>query len=56
MPPTGHRAPLRKFCVLKDGYDIRAIINNPNLEGDFITEETRGFFRRFLEYVRNADV
>ncbi len=45
-----------KFCVLKDGYDIRTIINNPNLEGDFITEETRGFFRRFLEYVRNADV
>jgi ferredoxin/flavodoxin len=45
-----------KFCVLKDGYDIRAIIANPNLEGDFITEETRGFFRRFLKYVRNVDV
>jgi len=45
-----------KFCVLKDGYDIRAIINNPDLEGDFVTEETRGFFRHFFKYVRNADV
>jgi ferredoxin len=45
-----------KFCVLKDGYDVKAIINDPNIEGDFVTEETTGFFRRFLKYIRNADV
>jgi flavodoxin/ferredoxin len=45
-----------KFCVLKDGYDIRAIIANADLEGNFITEETKGFYRHFLRYVRNADV
>jgi ferredoxin/flavodoxin len=45
-----------RFCVLKDGYDIRSIINDPDLEGEFVTEETRGFFRRFLKYIRNASV
>jgi ferredoxin/flavodoxin len=45
-----------KFCVLKDGYDIQAIINDPTFEGAFVTEETRGFFRHFLKYVRNVSV
>lgn len=45
-----------KFCVIKDGYDIGAIIANADLEGNFVTEETRGFYRHFLEYIRNADV
>lgn len=44
------------FCVLKDGYDIRAIIANAGLEGNFVTEETRGFYRHFWRYIRNADV
>jgi ferredoxin/flavodoxin len=44
-----------KFCVFKDGYDIRSIISNPNLEGEFVTQETRGFFRRFLKYIRNIE-
>jgi ferredoxin len=44
------------FTVLKDGYDIRAIIANADLEGDFVTEETRGFYKHFLRYIRNADV
>jgi len=45
-----------KFCVLKDGYDIRAIINDPNIEGDFVTEETKGFFKHFFKYVRDIEV
>ncbi len=45
-----------KFCVLTGGYDIRAIIANAHLEGNFVTEETRGFYRHFLRYIRNADV
>jgi flavodoxin/ferredoxin len=45
-----------KFCVLKDGYDIRAIIANADLEGNFVTEETRGFYRHFWRYIRNVDV
>ena len=45
-----------KFCVIKDGYDIRSIINNPDLEGNFVTEKTSGFYRHFWRYIRNADV
>lgn len=45
-----------KFCVLKDGYDIRAIIANADLESDFVTGKTRGYYRHFLKYIRNADV
>ena len=45
-----------KFCALKDGYDIQAIINDPNIEGDFVTDETRGFFKHFFKYVRDAKV
>jgi ferredoxin/flavodoxin len=47
---------IAKFSVLKDGYDIRAIIANADLEGNFVTEETKGFYRHFLRYIRNADV
>ncbi len=45
-----------KFCVLKEGYDIRSIIEDESLEGDFVTEETKGFFGRFLEYVRDPAI
>lgn len=45
-----------KFCVLKDGYDVRGIINDPSIEGDFVTEQTRGFYRHFLRYIRNVEV
>jgi ferredoxin/flavodoxin len=45
-----------KFCVLKGGYDVRAIIANADLEGNFVTEETKGFFRHFLKYVHNVSV
>ena len=45
-----------KFCVLEDGYDVRAIINNPDLEGNFVTAETRGFYRHFVRYILNTEV
>jgi len=45
---------LTKFCVLKDGYDIHSIIDDPTLKGNYVTEETRGYFKRFLRYVQQA--
>jgi flavodoxin/ferredoxin len=45
-----------KFCVLEDGYDIQAIIDAPNVEGDLITEETKGFFKHFFKYVHDVKV
>jgi hypothetical protein len=41
--------------VLEEGYDIRAIIEDEKLEGNFVVEETEGFFGRFLEYVRDLE-
>ena len=43
-----------KFCVLKDGYDIHSIIDDPTLKGSYVTEETQGYFKRFLRYVQQA--
>jgi flavodoxin/ferredoxin len=45
-----------KFCVLKDGYDVKAIINNPDIEGNFVTAQTRGLYRHFVRYVLNVEV
>jgi ferredoxin/flavodoxin len=45
-----------RFCVLKDGYDVRAIINNSDIEGNFVTAETRGFYRHFVRYILNVEV
>lgn len=45
-----------KFCVLEDGYDIQAIIRDTSLKGDFVTEETEGFFGRFREYLRDPEL
>ncbi len=45
-----------KFCVLKDGYDIHSIIDDPTLNGKYVTQETQGYFRRFLRYVQQAGV
>ena len=55
-PQQAITARFARFCVLEDGYDIQAIINDPHVEGNFVTEETRGFYRHFLKYVRNAEV
>ena len=44
------------FTVLKDGYNIRRIINNPDIEGNFVTAETRGFYRHFVRYILDVEV
>jgi len=45
-----------EFCVLKGGYDIRSIVNDPNIRGEYITRETEGYFKRFIRYIDQADV
>jgi ferredoxin/flavodoxin len=47
---------LGKLCMIKDGYDVRAIIDDSDIEGDFVTEETKGFFKHFFKYVRDVEV
>ena len=41
---------LRVF-ILKNGYNIRKLINNKSIKGEYITKETKGFYKRFYNYV-----
>jgi ferredoxin len=53
--PQGAIAPrFSKFCVLKGGYDIQSIIHDPAIEGNYIDEDTRGFYRHFCRYVQDV--
>lgn len=42
---------LFKFIVLKDGFNISPIINDGTIKGDFINENTKGFYKRFRSYL-----
>ena len=45
---------LFKPVVLKGGYDIRTIVDDPGTREAFVTESTRGYYRRFLRYVQDV--
>ncbi|TET52985.1 MAG: hypothetical protein E3J64_04245 [Anaerolineales bacterium] len=45
-----------KFTVVKGGYDVRGVLDNTEIDGDFVTEETRGYYRHFLDYLRDPDL
>lgn len=38
------------FFIIKEGYNIQNIIDNPSIKGDFITNKTRGYFKHFYTY------
>lgn len=40
-----------KFAIFKDGYDIKRIIDNNELKGDYITPKTWGYYRIFRKYL-----
>jgi flavodoxin/Pyruvate/2-oxoacid:ferredoxin oxidoreductase delta subunit len=46
---------LFKWCVLGDGYDLQATIDNPDIPAHFVSEKTRGYFRHFVPYVRQPE-
>jgi ferredoxin len=41
---------LYKFFVLRE-YNIQKVIDNPNIKGEFVTKDTRGFYKRFYHYM-----
>jgi flavodoxin/ferredoxin len=45
-----------RFCVLKGGYDIKSIIDDPSIGRDYIKPETRGYYARFVRYLQQPDV
>jgi ferredoxin len=42
---------LYNFAILKKGYDIRRIVNDKVIKGDFISGTTKGYYRTFLPYL-----
>lgn len=44
------------FAVLKDGYDIKQIINDDSIEGDFLNDEVKGYYKHFRKYIYNIEI
>lgn len=40
-----------KFFMIKDGYNIQKVINDPNIKGNFISSKTKGYFKHFYSYI-----
>jgi len=43
-----------KFAILKDGYDIKRIIRDDDIKGDFVTDKTKGYYKVFYNYLFKA--
>lgn len=39
------------FFIIKEGYNIKPVINNPEIKGNFLSEKTRGFFKHYYSYL-----
>ena len=50
-PENALKAGHLKFVVLKNGYDIRRIINNSDIKGEFETKISKAYYRRFYNYI-----
>lgn len=40
-----------RVFILKNGYNIRKLINNKGIKGEYITKDTKGFYKRFYDYI-----
>jgi hypothetical protein len=34
-------------------YDLQAIVDDPDLPGDYVSADTRGYFRHYWEYLNS---
>jgi len=39
------------FFVIKEGYNIQNVIDDPMIKGNYITHKTKGFFKHFYKYM-----
>lgn len=38
------------FCIIKEGYDIEKILKDDSIGREYVTADTRGYFRHFIKY------
>lgn len=46
---------LNGFAVFKDQYNVQQIIDNPDLTGQFVTNNTEGRYKHFYDYIYNHE-
>jgi len=39
-----------RFFEIKQGYDIKPIISNPNIKGDYLSKNTKGYFKHYADF------
>lgn len=44
------------FVILKDGYDLKEIIQNPGIKGEYVTKDTKGFMKHFNSYLNDLSI
>lgn len=50
-PQNAIKARLFTFVVFKDGYDIKKIISNENIKGNFVNESNKRKYKNFYNYI-----
>ncbi len=49
-PTNAIKARVLRFTVLKNGYNIKRIINDSSINSNFVNEKTKGFYKHFYNY------
>ena len=50
-PANAIKARILNCTVLKKGYDIKKIINDSSIKGNFVNDKTKGFYKHFYRYL-----
>lgn len=50
-PQRAIRGRLYNIAIYKNGYDIESIINDDSISGNYITKETKGYYKLFIKYL-----
>jgi len=53
-PSKSIKSKYMNFFILKNGYNIKTVIENPMLKGIYVTETTKGFFKHFYKYISDV--
>lgn len=52
-PTAAIRGKVYDFARIKGGYDIRRVIGDRDIKGDYITDRTRGYYGIFRKYLKD---
>ncbi len=44
------------FCIIKEGYDIGRVLSDNNIGSEFVTKNTKGYFKHFIKYLSDESM